>query len=448
MTFSYARTVLAGALALLTAILPLASHANVRCEVGIYRLTDGKEVDIGPSDGDTLRWRKLDGTTGALEQAAPGHWRSSYGWTGRSDGIEVSFDACPTEGLHFAGMAGRRLPLAAIQTRFVSHGTTLVGRLLLPPGQSRVPVVVLVHGAEHDSARRFNYLQRLLPAQGVGAFVYDKRGTGASGGQYTQDFDLLADDAVAAMREARRLAGSRLGSVGYQGGSQGGWVVPLAVRRAPVDFAIVSFGLAVSVIDEDQQEIALEMRLKGYGPDIVAKAQAIGAAAERVIASGATEGLDALDVIRARYRHEPWYKDVHGNYAWVVLPLSRQEIVAKAGAFHFGTPFHYDPMPTLSAVNVPQLWVLGGMDLEAPSAETSRRLKRLIAAGHPITLALYPGAEHGMTEFETGPHGERLSTRYPPDYFRMLADFARHGRLVGAYGQARITRPQSASATR
>jgi hypothetical protein len=250
------------------------------------------------------------------------------------------------------------------------------------------------------------------------------------------------------MHEARRLAGQRLGRIGYQGGSQGGWVVPIAARRERVDFAIVSFGLAVSVIDEDQQEIALEMQLKGYGPDVVAKAQAIGAAAERVFASGFTEGLDAFDAIRARYRHEPWYKDVHGNYTWFILPLSRQDILAKAApAFRFGTPFHYDPMPTLAALTVPQLWVLGGKDLEAPSAETSRRLKRLIARGRAITLALYPDTEHGMTLFETGKDGERMSTRYPPDYFRMLADFARTGRLRGDYGKARITRPGMAPAS-
>jgi len=42
------------------------------------------------------------------------------------------------------------------------------------------------------------------------------------------------------------------------------------------------------------------------------------------------------------------------------------------------------------------LWILGDDDLEAPSAETSRRIKSLGAEGRPITLALYPGAEHGM----------------------------------------------------
>jgi alpha-beta hydrolase superfamily lysophospholipase len=429
-------------LLLLLALAPPVARAAEPCEVGVYRLSGGEVVDVTASGGDTLRWRKLDGTTGALKQTASGHWQSSYGWTGRPDGIEVSFDACPTPGLRFAGQPGRRLPLQVTETNFVSHGTRLAGRLLLPPGQARVPVVVLVHGAEHASARSAYALQRLLPAQGVGAFVYDKRGTGGSGGSYTQDFSLLADDAIAAMHEARRLAGERLGRIGYQGGSQGGWVVPIAAQRERVDFAIVSFGLAVSVIDEDQQQIALEMQLKGYGPDVIAKAQAIGAAAERVFASGFTDGLDDFDAIRARYRDEPWYKDVHGNYTWFILPLSRHDILTRAApAFRFGTPFHYDPMATLAAVTTPQLWVLGGKDLEAPSAETSRRLKGLIARGRPITLALYPETEHGMTLFETGNDGQRHSTGYPPDYFRMLADFARSGRLQGDYGKARITRP-------
>jgi len=65
------------------------------------------------------------------------------------------------------------------------------------------------------------------------------------------------------MREAKRLSGRRAGRIGYQGGSQGGWVAPLAANRAHVDFVIVCFGLAVSVIDEDQQEVEIEMREKG-----------------------------------------------------------------------------------------------------------------------------------------------------------------------------------------
>src|SRR5207344_2142422 len=148
-----------------------------------------------------------------------------------------------------------------------------------------VPVVVLVHGSEDSSGRDFYALQRLLPAQGIGVFVYDKRGTGASEGRYTQDFDVLADDAVAAMREARRLAGPRAGRVGYQGGSQGGWIAPLAAHIEPVDFVIVSFGLAVSPLDEDREAIAFDMERAGYGAEIKAKAMEVADATAVIITS-------------------------------------------------------------------------------------------------------------------------------------------------------------------
>ncbi len=104
----------------------------------------------------------------------------------------------------------------------------------MPVGPRQASIVVLVHGSEDFSALDFYSLQRQLPAEGVGVFVYDKRGTGSSGGHYTQDFDVLATDAVAAMTAARRLAGNRAGRVGYLGTSQGGWVAPIAANRAPI----------------------------------------------------------------------------------------------------------------------------------------------------------------------------------------------------------------------
>ena len=418
------------------------------CHVGAYRLADGQVVDIAPSEPGTLRWRKFDGSTGALKPAPAGGWTSTYGWTGRPDGVAVSFSDCAAGRIRFDATSGQRIAFDVTETTFRGAGVDLAGRLLLPKGKGRVPIVVLIHGAEHDSARDYYALQRLLPAEGVGVFVYDKRGTGGSGGKYSQDFSLLADDAVAAMREARRLAGPRAGRVGYQGGSQGGWVAPIAATRAPVDFVIVSFGLAVSVIDEDQQEVALEMRLKGHGPDEIAKALEVADAAETVIASRFTEGFQRFDAARAKYRNEPWYKDLHGNFTWMLLPYSEAELREKARDFDWGTPFHYDPMPTLRAVDAPQLWILGEDDLEAPSAETSRRLESLIAAGRPITLAFNPGAEHGMTEFETRPDGERLSTRFSPGYFAMMRDFIRDGRLSGPYGRSAITPRQKAASAR
>jgi uncharacterized protein len=418
------------------------------CHVGIYLLSDGGIVDIAASENNSLRWRRFDGTTGGLHKTAADDWTGTAGWSDRSDGTSVSFGECDKNSITYDGVHGKRIEFQVREVTFRSHGTTLLGRLLMPSGSGKVPVVVLVHGSEQDSALNTFPLQRLLPAHGVGAFVYDKRGTGRSQGIYTQDFSLLADDAVAAMREARRLAGARLTRIGYHGGSQGGWVAPLAANRAPVDFVIAAFALAVSVIDEDQQEVEIEMREKGHSPAEIAQALEVARAAEAVIASHFTQGFAELDAMRAKYRSAPWYKDLHGNYTYLLLPYSEaqlRELGGKELSFVRNTPFHYDPMPTLRAATVSQLWILGGEDYEAPSAATNGRIKGLIAAGHPFTLAYYPKAEHGMTLFDLDAQGDRVSTRYARGYFKMISDFARDGELTDTYGDAELTKPHTRS---
>jgi len=416
------------------------------CHIGAYLLSDRSIVDIASGD-DALRWRRFDGTTGALHKTATGVWTSTSGWSDRGDGKSVSFSECGKGSIEFDGVRGKRIDFSVREATIHSHGTALAGRLVMPSGSSKVPVVVFVHGSEQSSALDFHQLQRLLPAYGVGAFIYDKRGTGRSAGTYTQDFSVLADDAVAAMREARRLAGSRLTRIGYHGGSQGGWVAPIAANRARVDFVIVAFGLAVSVIDEDQQEVEIEMREKGHSPAEIAQALEVARAAEVVIASHFTQGFAELDAMRAKYRSAPWYKDLHGNYTYLLLPYSEaqlKELGDKELSFARSTPFHYDPMPTLRAATVPQLWILGGEDYEAPSADTKHRIEALIEADHPFTVAYYPKAEHGMTLFDVSADGsDRISTRYAPGYFKLIRDFARDAQLTDTYGDAELTKPHA-----
>ncbi|MGH8181901.1 MAG: alpha/beta hydrolase family protein, partial [Steroidobacteraceae bacterium] len=162
-------------------------------------------------------------------------------------------------------------------------------------------------------------------------------------------------------------------------------------------------------------------------------------------ASDFTSGIERFDAVRARYRSAPWYKDLHGDFIFLVLPHSAAELRKMGPQFNWHTPFNYDPMPALRANNTPQLWVLGGEDFDAPSAETRRRLQSLIEQGRPFGIAYYPHADHGIMLFKTGADGSRTPTRYAPGYFRMLRDFARDGRLHGSYGDAELT-PLPASA--
>lgn len=427
--------------ALFAATSIVRAHDAEDCRIGSYRLADGKLVDVSADDGDALRWQQFDGATGALRKTANGDWKSTYGWTDRDDGKSATFSDCRAGKIDFGGVSGERIAFDVRDTAFKSHDTTLAGRLVMPKGAGKVAVVVFVHGSEDGSALNDWPLQRILPAEGVGMFVYDKRGTGKSGGTYTQDFSLLADDAVAAVREARRLAGARLSRIGYHGTSQGGWVAPIAANRAPVDFVIVAYGLAVSVIAEDQEAVELQLREKGYSANDIANALTVAKAAEAVFASDFTSGIEKFDAVRARYRRAPWYKDLRGDFIFLVLPHSESELRTMGPQFNWHTPFNYDPMSTLRANKVPQLWILGGEDYSAPSAETHRRLKSLIAKRRPFTIALYPNADHGIKLFEIGADGSRISTRYAPGYFKMIRDFARDGRLNGSYGGAELTFP-------
>lgn len=411
------------------------------CRVGSYRLHDGSVVDIGAADGARLRWRRLDGSTGALAEATDGRWTSTLGWTGRADGKQVSFSACANGGIVFDGVAGERIALDVRETTFDGAGVRLAGRLVLPKGDARVPIVVLVHGSEPFSARDFYSLQRQFPSAGIGAFVYDKRGTGASGGRYSHDYLTLATDAMAAVHEAKRLAGARAGRVGYQAGSQGGWVAPLAARIEAVDFVIIGFGLAVSPLDEDREAIAFDMARHGYGPDVLAKAMEIADATAAVLLAGFRDGYDKVDAVKAKYGKEPWFRHVHGNITFFVLETPEATLREQGPLLAPGIPLQYDPMPVLRNLDVPQLWILGADDTDAPVGETSRRLAALAGAGRPIRTHVFPDADHGIYEYETASDGSRVSTRNPDGYFALMRDFILQRRMQPRYGTGRFIEP-------
>lgn len=137
------------------------------CHVGTYRLTDSRVIDIAPDDDKTLDWRALNGEMGELHSGKDGLWTGTYGWTNKPDGKTASFTACDKGGIVFGNVKGQRIPFDVTNTAFQSNDVKLVGKLIMPAGSGKVPVVVLVHGAEADSEIDTNALQRIFPAQGL-----------------------------------------------------------------------------------------------------------------------------------------------------------------------------------------------------------------------------------------------------------------------------------------
>ena len=416
--------------------------AEQECHVGAYRFADGRVVDVAPADGENLRWRMEDGRTGRL--SAANGWRSTRGWTDESDGVSIHFRGCADGRLAFAGGDGesveaRKVAMVVREATFDSGGVQLFGRLVLPEGDQPVPIVVQVHGSERDAATVFNFRQRLYPAKGVGVFVFDKRGTGRSDGKYTQDFQALASDVAEAVKTARRLAGNRAARVGLEGGSQGGWISPLAAGLTPVDFVIVGYGLADTPQAENRDEALQDVVAAGFdSPDVRRKALEVIAASDAVMTSRFRSGYDRVNEVKRKYGKEPWFEHVRGEYTGELMKYPSWALRVVGPLRDVGTPWTYDPMPALRSLNAPLLWVLAGDDSSAPVDITRRRLLDLAREGRPVTVIEFPGTEHGILEFVTDESGKRLETRYAEGYFRSSLDWARDGRLEGAYGAAKV----------
>jgi uncharacterized protein len=87
------------------------------------------------------------------------------------------------------------------EVAFANGEVRLAGTLLLPRADKPIPAVVFVHGAAYhergDNLEEAEYFAR----HGIAALVYDKRGCGASTGDWTtaSQFD-LAEDALTGVR--------------------------------------------------------------------------------------------------------------------------------------------------------------------------------------------------------------------------------------------------------
>ncbi|HKE96545.1 MAG TPA: hypothetical protein VKB34_19710, partial [Povalibacter sp.] len=214
-------------------------------------------------------------------------------------------------------------------------------------------------------------------------------------------------------------------------------VAPLAASRAPVDFVIVSFGLAIGPLDEDREEVFQELRSKGCGEPVLSEARELTLITRRVLLSRFTTGLEDLRRFKAAHAQEPWLKEVEGDFTGPMVQTPEDQFGKLIEALSFDAILDYDARATLERVRTPMLWVVAGQDTEAPSAPTLEVLRALQPDPGQLDIAVFPRADHGMIDMEMR-DGKRRAMGHSPGYFDLLAHWIAERSLEGTFGAAQL----------
>jgi len=414
---------------------------------GAWQFPDGRIVALSPTGEDGI-WRMRDFSDGRVHSLYPDSEDSFTvrpGWSPEAP-EEATVFFTPDGALIWNQGTGQerveRLPLRERTVKFQSGDAELFGKLVLPDGPGPHPAVVLVHGSEKDAATVYSHEGWLLAPNGVAVLIFDKRGTGSSEGKFGMDFGQLSDDVVAAVEWLRgqpEIDPDRLGLAGY---SQGGWISPLAASKTDaVKFVLVGYGMVDSPAEEDRKETLHLLRKKGFGEADLAEAEELIKAGHEVIRQRFDGGWERVGELKARFKDKPWVDALDDGTAGSLMKYPAWAMrIAGPRMMPIGLDryWFHDSRPILEKLDIPMLWLIGGDDIEAPNEVTIATLKQLTAQGKPFELAVYPGADHGILLFEEK-GGERVYTRYHPDYFQKKVEWVRH--QAGLDGSAPTRRP-------
>jgi uncharacterized protein len=228
-------------------------------------------------------------------------------------------------------------------------GAALAATITEPLTPAPHPGIVIVHGSGFGPRIDYGIWVGLYASLGMTVLAYDKRGNGQSTGTYPGEFpteanlNIYAADAATVLRYLASWPSVDPKRVGFHGGSQGGWTVPLAIQRfhAPAAFALLASAPAVSV---DQQ---------GFWAGL---------------AGGST-----------------------------TVPALTPDLDAQLRAVTAST---YDPGPALAAMRQPALWYNGAADRTVPTEFNAE----LLRAFHRVNwdIEILPGVDHGLFENPSG----------------------------------------------
>ncbi len=241
---------------------------------------------------------------------------------------------------------------------FENDNILLSGTLYLPNKKTGpFPTFILVHGPGAYPRSFYEYYARTFNKKGYAVMIYDKRGTGRSQGNYRyisrrtseKRFSELSGDVQSAynhLLKNPKVDGDRIGLLGF---SQGGWIVPIvAGKNEDLYCSIIVSGPVVSVGEE-----IFYSRLTG---------------------DGFPRKYDKINFDKIYER-----------------------------VFNYKGKSGFTPVPHISRINSPTLWIYGEKDRCVPSKVSIDKLNYIASAyaKENFSTRIYPNGDHKLRDIKT-----------------------------------------------
>lgn len=327
-------------------------------------------------------------------------------------------------------VTGVRTPLRRREIAFESDGVTFAGMVILPPDTAAgpYPALVFIHGSGPLSRRSPSQVGYQLAAGGVAAVVFDKRGTGRSGGTFRPNRVVQnARDAVAALDHARTLPELDPDRIGVYAASEGGFVIPHVFEARPDLAALICRVCSILPWSEALPTYTRRSRLEPAG----------------VPPAEVEEALSFLEAQIEYALHRREYDEMVRRYQAGEGSTWRKALGFQAprpnppGAQRWDVLRDFlsaDPAPVYRNLEAPILVVLGRKDPRVPAGLHAPRARTVLESGRSPAWEVWelPGANHGLMLSRSGPDGEDLApTNYAEGFHPRLIRWARGALQAG-----------------
>jgi pimeloyl-ACP methyl ester carboxylesterase len=287
----------------------------------------------------------------------------------------------------------------------------LAGTFSVPNGQGPFPAVLLIaasgpEGRDENAGGHlvFVVLADHLLRQGVAVLRYDKRGVGASTGDFDKaTFDDLVSDAAAAfgyLKSRSEVDPHRAGVIGH---SEGGSIGPaVAVTDKDVAFVVAMAGSGLSGEFRITEHWAYVAEEGGASPEQQANVRAMGRQIFRVVAATSDDAVASGRIaasIDAAVADKALSKREAADIRQLMTPLFvRMEL-------------NDNPLSYLKKVSVPVLALVGSLDRTVPAGPYVEVMRPVLETIPGSRLEVLPGLNHVMQTAQIGSPRESGSSK-------------------------------------